>query len=210
MAKISKPVGWFAFLAVVGGVAFYFLGDSEGGKRRTAHSPPKAKITAPPGFPESDMTATFVRLTSPLRDSFTPKIVVAKPQPPGGGASVVAKPTWALTGIYVYNGVKLALLENAATGESKSVKAGETWMGQQILSVTASGVMLANGAQMVFVEPPSETQSSVMPVLLPNGPTVPGVGVPRQGVAADPQSNRPLTINLPPGVAPTQSTRSQP
>lgn len=210
MAKISKPVGLFAAVALVGGIAFYFLSEPDTGSKRTSRSALSKKTTAPAGFPESDMTAKFARLTSALNDSFAPKIKVKKPEIAGASGSMVPKPTWALTGIYVYNGVKLALLENASTGESKTVKAGETWMGQQVLSVTSNGIMLANGTQMLFAEPDENVLSNVTPVLLPNAPTVPANGVPRQGVAADPQPNRPLSLNLPPGVAPTQPTGSRP
>lgn len=243
MAKISKPTAWFAFLALVGGVAFYFLSEPDAATKRKKSTVIGTHTKALDGFTVLDMTAKFPRFSAPFRDVFTPKVIVKKTQPLGATLDKTLlepkKPTWALTGIFVQNGVRLALLENAVTGESQTVKVGEKWMGQPILAIKSDSVMFSNGTQMVFAEPPEESiPAAVSPVLLPGAPTVPsGVTVPaavgtQPGVTLPPlpqinpgsqggggrgsrrqranregnSENTPISLNLPPDVAPTQPT----
>lgn len=231
MAKISKPTAWFAFLALVGGVAFYFLSEPDAATKHKKGRITGTQVKAPEGFTELDMTAKFPRFSAPFRDVFTPKIILKKTQPLGATLDKTLlepkKPTWALTGIFVQNGVRLALLENAVTGESQLVKAGEKWMGQPILAIKSDSVMFSNGTQMVFAEPPEEkAPMDTSPVLLPGAPTVPsGVTLPALS-QTDPgqqggggrggrrqRGNRggnldmsPISLNLPPDVATTQPT----
>jgi hypothetical protein len=245
VAKISKPTAWFAFLALVGGVAFYFLSEPDAATKHKKSHTTSTSVKAPEGFTELDMTAKFPRFSAPFRDVFMPKVIVKKTQPLGATLEKTLtepkKPTWALTGIFVQNGVRLALLENAVTGESQTVKAGEKWMGQPILAIKSDSVMFSNGTQMVFAEPPEEVPVATSPVLLPGAPTVPsGVTVPVAGSGTQPgvtlpplpqadpgqqgggnggrgnrrqRTNRgdnsnmsPISLNLPPDVAPTQPT----
>lgn len=213
MAKLSKPMQWILILAVTGGTAAYFLTEQDAATKHTKPKATAAKPTAPEGFKEEDMRARFPRVAGPLRNVFVPKVSTKKAQPTGAAPAPVLlkgapKPTWSLTGIYVQNGTRLALLENIATGESQTLAVGQTWQGQAILAIKSDGVLFANGTRMVFEEPEEATPATVAPVVLPNG-TLPSAGA-RPGVATDTSPSRPLTINLPPGVAPTQPTGSRP
>lgn len=196
MAKFNKNLGRFAFLALAGGVAFYFLTEPDAVKKRTKPRSTATGVTAPEGFKPEDMTARFPRLAGPSRDVFTPKVIVKKTQPltltpPAGGAAALKKPTWALTGIFVQNGVRLALLENQVTGETQTIKAGEKWLGQAVLTIKPEAVQFSNGTQMVFAEPPEEAPVAASPVLLPGAPTVPS-GVTLPPISTPPAAMLPL------------------
>lgn len=215
MAKPSKFLQWTMIIAVTGGVAVYFLTEPEGGKKSNTRRTTTTRSAAPEGFKEEDLTARFPRIAAPVRDVFQPKVLSKKTQPlsvtPQAGLEKVVKPTWTLTGIYLQNGVRMALLENAASGESQSVTVGQSWMGQPIIAIRTDGVLFANGTRMVFPEPEeaSAAPMGVAPVVLPNIP--PGSAIPRAGVARETEAGtRPLTLNPPPGVAPTQPTGSRP
>lgn len=213
MAKLSKSMQWVLILAITGGTAAFFLTEQEGGGKRAKPKAVASKSTAPEGFKEEDMTARFPRLNAPVRNVFVPKVATKKAQPaaaaPHPAIGVRVKPTWSLTGIYVQNGTRLALLENSSTGESQTLAVGQSWQGQPIIAIKTDGILFANGTRMVFEEPEEAEPAAVAPVVLPSG-TTPGAGV-RPGVAAaDTAPNRPITINLPPGVAPTQPTGSRP
>ena len=247
MAKFNKNLGKIGFVAIAGAVAFYVLTEPDAATKRAKPRVTATGITAPEGFKPEDMTARFPRLAGPNRDIFTPKIIVKKTQPltltpPDGKAGALKKPTWVLTGVFVQNGVRLALLENQITGESQTIRAGENWMGQSVLAVKPEAVLFSNGTQMVFAEPPEETATAAAatPVLLPGAPTVssgvtlPPIATPPAGTLPLPEAsggrnrsgggggrrqrnnqgdisqNRPISLNLPPDVASTQSSGSRP
>lgn len=241
MAKLSKPMQWIVILALAGGVAAYFFTEPEGGRKNRKSIATATRSTAPEGFKPEDMTAQFPRLAGLPRNVFTPKVMVKKSLLSPGAADLgkltaaPAKPTWALTGIFIQNGVRMALLENAATGESQTVKSGQSWMGQAVLAIKPEGVLFSNGTQMVFAEPPEESvatsaiaaTAAISPVLLPGAPTVPsGVTVPTPPLTIPPPEQAPnpgrgrrrrasqggtsetnsLRLNQPLDAAPTQST----
>ena len=243
MAKLSKPMQWIVILALAGGVAAYFFTEPEGGRKNRKPHSTATRSMAPEGFKPEDLTAQFPRLAGAPRNVFTPKVMVKKSLPTASGAGVLlkepVKPAWALTGIFIQNGVRMALLENAATGESQTVKAGQSWMGQAVLAIKPEGVLFSNGTQMVFAEPPEENVATsaitaaavVSPVLLPGGPTVPsGVTVPtppltipapeetpnqgrgrrRRASQGGTSETNSLRLNLPLDVAPTQPTGNKP
>ncbi len=243
MAKLSKPMQWIVILALAGGVAAYVLTEPEGGKKNRKPHSTATRSRAPEGFKPEDMTAQFPRLVGPPRNVFTPKVMAKKSALTASGAGGLVKeptkPTWALTGIFIQNGVRMALLENTTTGESQTVKAGQSWMGQAVLAIKPEGVLFSNGTQMVFVEPPEESAAAsaiaataaVSPVLLPGGPTIPsGVTVPTPPLTIPAPEETPnqgrgrrrrasqegasetnsLRLNLPLDAAPTQPTGNQP
>ena len=90
MAKISKPLQWFAFLALVGGAAYYFLAEPDAATKHQKPHVTGTSLKAPENFTEQDMTAKFPRFSAPFRDIFVPKVMVKKTQPLGTNLEKVA------------------------------------------------------------------------------------------------------------------------
>lgn len=200
MAKISRPIVYVALLGVVAYTAVV-LTEPETAKRKAPRRP-AASARALEGFTEEDMKARFARYAGAPRDAFLPRVVPSRSGAPGAGALPFADAgIWLLTGINVINGVRNALLENGATGETVFVRSGERWNGLLVFRIEPNAVLFVNDkgkmTRIAFLDPDAEKPAGVAPVLVPpvaGSPTPLTLPSPRAATPAP----RPITIgNLP-------------
>jgi hypothetical protein len=184
VAKISRPI---IYVAVLGAVAYAAVVLTEPEKpvtKAVRRAAPAAE--APKGFAPQDLNASFPRYAARARDAFLPKVVsspsAVAAAPTGAApdpASSLAAGVWMLTGISSVNGVRTALLENGAAGESVFLKNGDIWNGLRVAAIEPSALVMVSpsGKKTRFGFPAFEEAAGPAPIPAlpaPGSPAVPG------------------------------------
>ncbi|MBV9851447.1 MAG: hypothetical protein JO250_17400 [Armatimonadetes bacterium] len=160
MLKLSRPVV-YTFVAAVAVYAVVLLTQPDTPVRHTVprHTVRRAAGEAD-GITEADLTAHFARYVPGKRDPFVPKVVPPKAAAGRGEGPGGARDAWTLTGIYAVNDTLNALVENRATGDSVSLKAGDRWRGLRVVSIGSDAVRFQNAlgqqTRLAFAPPPAE------------------------------------------------------
>lgn len=184
MAKISRPI---IYVALLGAVAYaaVVLTEPEATKKKkpTVRTTGAASATIP-GFTADDMKASFPRYGRRGADAFAPQVIGKKGAATTGNAAETSVASWTLTGISVVDGVRSALLEQAGTGESVFLKAGQTWNGLTVQSIEPTAVNFVDRTgktiRLAFAE--TEEARAVAPAAV--NPTALTAGLPSQPGAA--------------------------
>lgn len=237
MAKISRPVIYVAVLGVIA-YAAVVLTEPDAPAKKVAPRTAKTTVTAPKGYTEEDLKASFPRYLSKEKDAFKPVVVAKQRSLPGtapaGGAlpgnlaqlAGLEKGVWLLTGVTSVNGVRSALVENGSTGESIFLKPGTVWKGLRVAAVESDAVVLVGpqGAKtrLAFAQFADEIKpSGVAPVIItgpganvrtPNGqmPVLTGATPVVPGVPAAPAAPSPARTNSRPSDPSSAPARELP
>jgi hypothetical protein len=166
MAKVSRPIVYTVVGSlVVGAIVFLTQPDTPTAKKRTLTS--RSSSTSVDGISDADLKAHFDRYKGGVRDPFAAGVVANLPGMgvPGAPAIPTGKSGWQLTGINVINGVKSALIENAATKDSAFLKVGDTWNGLHVVAIQDETVQLTNAVgqqtSLTFAAAPDDKSASV-------------------------------------------------
>ena len=223
MAKISRPVIYVAVLGVIA-YAAVVLTEPDAPAKKVAPRTAKTTVTAPKGYTEEDLKASFPRYLSKEKDAFKPVGGAL----PGNLAQLAGleKGVWLLTGVTSVNGVRSALVENGSTGESIFLKPGTVWKGLRVASVESDAVVLVGpqGAKtrLAFAQFADEIKpSGVAPVIItgpganvrtPNGqmPVLTGATPVVPGVPAAPAAPSPARTNSRPSDPSSAPARELP
>lgn len=173
----NKKTAYTAFgLLAIGAVAFvYTEPDAPAKKPKTTRTTTKSKAKGDTTqITEEDLKAKFPRVSSVAKDAFQPGVTTGKggaakpatqlkplilPAPPVKPVEgVMALSNWTLTGISLVDGVRTALIENKASGDSTFLKTGSLWKGLRVASIT--------GDTLNFIEP----NGKIRPVTFPAPP----------------------------------------
>jgi len=222
MPKVSRPIVYTALAAVAAYALFLNTQPDKPTTRRVSHTLLSARASDPNGILPADLNTHFTHYTGGKRDPFVPGVTVARlrvqkaAEPPTLSGS---RTGWALTGINSVNGVRSALIENSATGDSVFLQPGDRWNGLRVAAIQSSSVLLKDGQghgdTLTFAAPPddgsgstdtgtgSKTGKSGGPPSLPPYPVAPLPIRPLPGTTAQ----RPLP---PLGVAPKTATNTAP
>lgn len=150
MPKISRPV---VYTLVLGAVAYGVVVLTEP-ETRPAPKRPAAQAARPASakgdlFTEQDYRAHFERLSGIPRNAFRPLVARRGPGSPDE-ARLDALPTsftggeanWRYTGNASLNGVRLALIENASTGEGVFLRVGERWKDAVLSAIEEEAIVM--------------------------------------------------------------------
>lgn len=187
MIKVGRPVLIMALLAVVAVVAILLTEPDT--PKRTSLQGPKSKSSGArkDSLLREDLEAEFPRMGAARRNAFKPLIVPSKRGISLGATSQGPLPGWVLTGMTVFDGSRVALMENSSTGESAFLKAGATWNGLSVAALEPEAVVFVRSdgerVRCTFPAPDSTPpDSSVVPVVVavppagaaPLAPSAPG------------------------------------
>jgi len=232
VAKISRPVMYVVALGVVAYAAVLLTEPEKPAKKPTARTTARTADATPKGFTEEDLNAKFERYVSKGKDAFKPQVVslralqadAAAAQAAAAAAS--ANGVWVLTGITAVDGVRSALVENGATGDSRFLKVGDQWGGMRVASIETNAVLMAapDGriSRLGFVESlddapgaraPGAPAPGALPGRLPSGVSPMPVVIARPtdgtGGAASP-AGAATTRQQPPQAAPAPEAAPEP
>lgn len=147
-----------------------------GGVRSNLFAPPQVKQPKPPPPPK-------------------PKpIVVPKPQPPPPPPPVNPFADWSYTGAVTAGDQRMALIENTKTKEGEYVKAGESFQGAQVVSVTDQMVTLSMNGKPSMLAKSDNMELTPMQ----GAPAASPAGSPPAG--APPPGAPPMPGGMPPGL----------
>lgn len=204
-AKKTSPIVWAGIVAAVV-VAYTFLSPGDAPTKPSSTTKTTKKTTTKVGeYTQADYDAQqnpFPMVTLAAVDAFNPLIkkqIVPKIEPVNKQSGGIppemtgGEPNWFYTGCPATDGVRTALFENTATGESVYVKAGDAFKAARVQSVDVSTVVLVgpNGA------------SASVPIV-PFGET-PGGGSKSGAVASN--ANAPLPVGA---IGPLPAIGGQP
>lgn len=148
---VNKKLITYGGLAVVI-VAIWFLTDKPAerpapGPRRPPAGARSSSSSKSAGsiFVAEDYNTKFANLNLPVKNAFRPLVVPAAPG--SAGISALApneipkdfadgKDVWTYTGTAIVDGVPMALVENAATGEGEFLKVGQRWKKAVVRKIT--------------------------------------------------------------------------
>lgn len=199
MARVPR---WLVYgsLAVIGLVAWSATKPDERPVTRSTVRPPKKlratqEIYAPEDYAARGRFAVGVALS---RNAFRPVLARAGAGQGGivGDSGVPATfatgdPNWVCTGIAEVDAVRMALLENKATGEGVFLRQGDRWKSAVVSKVLADGVVLAGpSGEVRTIRVSAEDSREESPELQPM--QVPGLTglIGGNGVTVTPQRRR--------------------
>jgi hypothetical protein len=151
VTKISRPVIYTAILAVAAYAVVVVTEPSKTTKKVTKKPFASRKLgTKAEQFLPEDYKAKYARLPNTVRDSFRPIVIGA------GGSRLLeplrldglpiaftgGDPNWRYTGTAEVNGVREALIENTATGESVWLRIGQAWKNAVLTSIESEAVVM--------------------------------------------------------------------
>jgi hypothetical protein len=139
MVKISRPIV-FTLLAGIAAYALVLNTQPQAAPGKALHITTAVAAVTDDDYGAQDKTIHFPRYKGGIRDPFLPGVAPVD----SAGGPATDRAGWALTGITMLNGVTSALLENATTGDSKFLKAGDSWNGLRVLRVESDSVVFEN------------------------------------------------------------------
>lgn len=197
MAKISRPLIYIG-IAAVGVGAWILTAPDDRAKAPTkprATSRVKQKETL---YDTSDYEAKFTPIVSVTRDAFQPLIARKSALIGSIGAGGVpadfagGDANWVCTGTAEVDGIRMALLENRASGEGVFLKQGDRWKRTIVSTVRPDSVVLVGpGGEAKTITVQSDNPEEVMPLDVDSALS----GAIGQGLTVSPDGRAPAAPN---------------
>jgi len=182
MPKVSRPLVYTVLAAIAVYAVFLQMQPSPPVAKHLVRASSTAGAEAnADGVTDADRSAHFPRYIGGKRDPFVAAVSTTHTRKNGDN--------WLLTGINSVNGVRTALVENSATGESVFLSIGDRWNGSRVVAIDPEFVELQNAFGQTIHMPFNEqdaaentdSSSQAFPSLrairpLPPLPTPPATG----------------------------------